>query len=41
MVCDTQVTLNEEIDPSLLIKRLKQEIKDMKVYMSLFVGTTC
>lgn len=31
LVSDTQVTLNEEIDPNLLIKRLKQEIKVMKV----------
>ena len=28
-----QVLLNEEIDPNLVIKRLKQEVKDLKVFM--------
>jgi hypothetical protein len=32
---DNQVILNEEIDPNLVIRRLKQEIVDMKVGPSL------
>ncbi|KAG0566512.1 hypothetical protein KC19_7G069000 [Ceratodon purpureus] len=33
-----QVTLNEEIDPNLLIKRLKQQIRDMKEEIAMLRG---
>ncbi|KAI5054771.1 hypothetical protein GOP47_0029916 [Adiantum capillus-veneris] len=35
-----RVLLNEEIDPNLVIRRLKQEIKDLKMEIQLLRGTS-
>ncbi|MCO5568871.1 hypothetical protein L7F22_022573 [Adiantum nelumboides] len=35
-----RVLLNEEVDPNLVIRRLKQEIKDLKMEIQLLKGTS-
>lgn len=36
-----QVMVNEEVDPALVIKRLKQEIRDLRDEIRLMHACTC